>query len=130
MPFYYYQCEDCEEYRQEFRKMAHYKADAICECGGSAKLTIRHTKSIQVNTFKPYVEENFKEPVLIETKQQRDALLAANNMTYDSSRYVRKRKRDAWETDTKVDQAVLEKINAGYDIAKEEPFKRLPFDDD
>lgn len=94
-------------------------------CGKRAVLML--PKSLHVQTFKPYVEENFTgKPIHIETQAQRDKLCKQHGVTYDSNKYHRKPKqldptehvdlgmvKDTWETGvlpdgTKLDRTVVE----------------------
>lgn len=99
MPRYRYTCK-YEHVTERIVPVAKFKEWIRCKhnmgsdkepvvCLSRADITI--SNNLEVNTFKPYVEPNFcREPILIENKQQREALCDKYGTTYDSCKYVRK----------------------------------------
>ena len=100
MPRYQYTCKH-GHVTERIVPVAKYKEFIKCKanvgsqylaipCGLRAGITIG--KELHVNTFKPYVEPNFgPEPILVESKQQREMLCEKHNVTYDSVRYTCKK---------------------------------------
>jgi len=87
MPIYLFKCPKGHE-KEEYRKLADFSNQSVCDCGQSSSLVVLPPN---INVFNPYVEYNMsKEPIKIETKEQRDALCAKYGVTYDTGKYVRK----------------------------------------
>lgn len=97
MPMYKFTCPRghvTEQYRVldkyvERIKCKHRSAYSSIPCGLKAVITI--SNSLQVHTFKPYVEEHMtSEPIHIESKSQRDELCSKHGVTYDSMKSHKK----------------------------------------
>lgn len=98
MPIYVFKCRNCGSTFEQYRRMADFSRQAICDCRGLSDLVVNNTVNISI--FNPYVENNMApEPIRIESKRQRDALCEKYGVTYDSSKYVRPSKYVA-ATDT------------------------------
>lgn len=95
MPLYRFTCPEGHTTDQH-RPVARYVEWIKCKhatnsspCGKRAFITI--STRLEVNTFKPYVEEHMTgRPILVESKQQRDSLCAKHGVTYDSAKYVKR----------------------------------------
>lgn len=103
MPIYEYECPS-GHITEGFHSMASYPASCCCgSCDAQANIII--SKRQYINTFKPYVDENFNgEPIEITSFRQRDELCKKHSLTYDSSRYVRKPKPKSAVEDVTLDQ--------------------------
>lgn len=89
MPVYVYRCK-AGHVSERIYSMRKQPTRVRCEC---RKLADRVFLPVNVNAFKPYVEENFTgQPIEITSSRQRDALCAKHNLTYDTAKFVRKPK--------------------------------------
>lgn len=118
MPSYVFQCEHGHTV-EEYRRLADFVDTISCTyragargsiCGLPAKVKIL---TPYISVFNPYIEHNLdKDPILIESKKQRDELCAKHGVTYDSAQFVRKPREKAAVED--LDYAVVKKaINEG-----------------
>lgn len=90
MPYYRYICSQGHE-SEEFFRIKKRPKTVRCWCSRRAKETFPNR--FQVQTFKPYVENNLgAKPIEISSKRQRDQLLQKHGVTYDSYQYRRKPK--------------------------------------
>lgn len=89
MPTYVFKCRRCDSVFEQYRPLANFSRQALCDCDGLSDLVV--TPTVQASVFTPYVERNMtREPIRIESKQQRDALCEQHGVTYDSAKYVRR----------------------------------------
>lgn len=100
MPMYRFTCK-AGHVTDEYRPLSRYREYIKCKakigtahntlipCGLRSDITI--ATNLQVNTFKPYVEQHFdREPITVESRQQRDSLCAKHGVTYDTVKNFRK----------------------------------------
>jgi hypothetical protein len=107
MALYSYVCGHCGKYR--------LAADGPCPCRDS------HYQAecpVQVMTFKPYTETDARDKPHFETRQQRDAYLAKNGLTYDTANYGVPDPRKPL-MDDKLEREIMER-------AQNSPEVRLP----
>lgn len=117
MPNYVFCCEDGHT-TEQYRRLADFVDTTICSfllpCGSVCSLPAKiQILMPNINVFNPYVEHNLaKEPILIESKKQRDELCEKHGVTYDSAQFVRKpREKSAVED---IDYGVVKQaINEG-----------------
>lgn len=127
---YYYQCGKCDRWTESEVNAA----SMVCPCGGQAEWkkarynTVREDRSKevpfpQVSVFKPYTENNLgKRPVEIETRKQRDAILAEKGLTYDGQHYT---KRAPYVP--AADQVTLDEVMQHvHDPENQEPIRACP----
>ena len=80
MPLYEYQCEDCKEITEEFKKVAECLVCPTCKCGGNTAKII--SKANVHPDFEPYLDENIgDEPTWIKSKQHRKQVMKENGVT-------------------------------------------------
>lgn len=129
MPIYKFTC-DAGHITEEYRPVSDYVEYVRCaypiqrvsagnhklstkrsSCGLRANITI--CANLQVNTFKPYVEENMTgKPIHITSKDQRDQLCKQHGVSYDSNKYHSKPRRKAAVEDITLGD-VKDAINSG-----------------
>lgn len=87
MPIYVFKCLKGHT-EEKYIKLADFTNQSTCTCGAASSLVVLPPN---INVFKPYVEYNMnKDPIVIETAKQRDALCAKLGVTYDTGQFVRK----------------------------------------
>ena len=88
MPTYTYRCRQCSQLFDAIRRMEQ-RSTAIAPCcsvlGDLDFAAVAST--VQVQTFNPYIDRNIPGSPRVESKRQRDALLARAGFTYDGNRY-------------------------------------------
>jgi hypothetical protein len=74
--------------------MKEYQSTVACET--CSELADRVFTPVQISVFNPYVEVNFNgKPIEVTSKRQRDELCAKHHVTYDSTQYMRRPKRQS-----------------------------------
>jgi len=89
MPIYEYECAAGHR-TERYSTMTDMQQIVSCPCGLDAHKII---SKVYISVFNPYVDNNFTgKPILVESKQQRDALCAKYHVTYDEVKFNRKPK--------------------------------------
>ena len=108
MPTYAYRCRACQRPFDALRRMEQrYSAVSPC-CSALGDLDVAAgARTVQVQTFTPYREVNLKGAPLIESRAQRDQVLASHGATYDTAQYVQKHAPHNLESDA-LTQEILD----------------------
>lgn len=109
---YGFQCHDCEDYFVREGTMKNIPVLDQCPSCNSKEI-YRDYSGIQVNVFKPYVDEHTTGvPTELTSFRERDAFHEQHGVTLDTGRYVRKQRRKSFSE--RIDkQAIIEQVRAG-----------------
>jgi len=125
---YNFRCHDCSTLFVKLGSMHKPPKMSVCKVCESQEI-YRDFGGVHISTFKPYVDrETTGDPIELTSFKQRDKLLADNNSTMDSHRYVpRKRKRKSWK-DRINKEEILRELSQGYKAPPEEKKQRRDLD--